>query len=225
MRFALQVRPSAFLEYPIRKNPPPEIVDFMEGFMEFLAKRFVRELRKAVNQRKYAKQWAPLSDDWRKRKKKMKLDPRMWKASGEMLESIHWWHSKKDDCWYVGVHPRKRHSSYVMGGIHKTKKQKALIIDIIRWLEMGTRNMPPRPLFSLVLRDIKRLIPVIYQEYITSVKGKRSLNRALQSSAPMPNVGKPKVSSGKSAPKKTAPKSAPKKTAPKSAPKKAKARS
>ncbi len=213
MRFALQVDPKRFLEFPVRKNPPPEIVDFLEGFMEFLAKRTVRELRKAVNQKKYVKHWDVLSDSWKAQKKRLKLDPRIWKASGQTLESVNWWHSKKDDCWYVGVHPRKRHNAYKVGGIYKTKKQKALVIDIIRWLEKGTRKMPPRPLFSLVLRDVKRMIPEIYQEYITSVKGKRTLKRALQSSAPMPNVAKPKVGAGKKVSKKATKKTAGKKPA------------
>jgi len=202
MRVALQVDPSKFYYFRLRKNPPPDFINFMEGFMEFLAVKMIKELKSAINKQKYKKDWESLSATWVKRKKSLKLDPRIWKASGETMESIRWWYSRVDDCYYVGVHPRKMHHVYKSGGIYKSKKGKALIIDIIRWLEFGTRYMKPRPLFTPVLIDMRKRLPEFYQEYITSVKGKRAFKKVVTAGKPI-GVTFPKSSTKKKVSAKT----------------------
>lgn len=86
---------------------------------------------------------------------------------------------------------------------------------------MGTRKMPPRPLFSPVLRDMKKAIPKLYQEYITSVKGRKGLQAALSSSGTMPNITASKAGAAKKTTKNVA-KRATKKTAKKATKKVAK---
>jgi hypothetical protein len=89
------------------------------------------------------------------------------------LESIHYWYVPLGDQFFVGVHPTKRHRAYKKGGGVDQSKKGARIIDIISWMEKGTRKMPARPLFSKVLGEFssKSRQTALYAQYIKNMKG------------------------------------------------------
>lgn len=147
MRLAVQVNPKDFIQ--ITKLPE----GYVKDYARFLAIKMVKRLKVVVKRKLY--NWSPLSKTWKLYKKQMGLSPKTWYASGELLGSIRFWYSQKDNSYYVGVNPRKLHKEYKFGGTYKTKRTKTKIIDIIRRLEYGSLNTPARPLFTEVIKEFK----------------------------------------------------------------------
>jgi hypothetical protein len=147
------------------KGAPIDFHEFMMGFLKFQADLVVKRINEVVRRQLY--NWSPLSKSWIEFKKKHKLDPRTWYASGMVLKSIHYWHTPVADDYFVGVHPTKRHPGYGKG-----KGRGARIYDIIRWLEAGTPKMSARPLFTKVFQEFatQKMQTKLYQDYIRSSK-------------------------------------------------------
>lgn len=166
-RLSMQVDSSLYIEKKTFYTPR-KYQEFVKGYLEFLGKLVVKLLRRSINRQRY--RWQPLSPAYRDWKKAMKLDLRIWIASGEVRNSIKCWHSRLYNSFIVGVNPRKLHHVYKEGGIYKSKKTKVLLIDIIRFMEFGTRNMPPRPLFAPVFREIEKNQGKYFQQYLKKAK-------------------------------------------------------
>jgi len=169
-KLRIQVDKSLFVEYKT-KMAPEDFQVFIRGFLEWQADLVTKRINEVVKRQLYT--WSPLSPSWVQFKKRMGLSPRIWYASGQVLESIHYWYVPLGDQFFIGVHPTKRHRAYKKGGGIDQSKKGARIIDIISWMETGTRKMPARPLFSKVLGEFssKSRQTALYAQYIKNMKG------------------------------------------------------
>lgn len=165
MKLAVQIDPTDFIEINTFRTPKL-YQEFIEGFLKFLAQKMVDRVHEVIRNQSY--NWHPLSRTWVAFKKSWGLDPRIWRASGWIEDSIHYWYSRKNNCWMVGVNPRKQHRRYKRGGIAISKRSGVLIIDIIRKLEFGTQKTPARPLFTRVIAEVKKDVNSYYKEYLIS---------------------------------------------------------
>lgn len=163
MRLAVQVDPTEFIEIDTFRTPKL-YQEFVKGFMVYLADKMVKRVHQVIRRQIY--NWHPLSRTWRLFKKEWGLDPRIWRASGWIEESIHFWHSRQMNSWLVGVHPRKQHREYKRGGVKTSKPSGVLITRIIRKLEFGTQRTPARPLFVPVMAEFKRDLNLHYADYL-----------------------------------------------------------
>ena len=135
-------------------------------FLRYLVERIVERLNKVIRNQLYANRYEGLSKSWASFKKRMGLDPGYWIASGQLKDSIQWWYSSKYKRFLVGVHPRLKHRKYMEGGVYKTVKTVKMV-DIIRWLEKGTRRgIPARPLFSKVFEEFQKDLDKHYINYL-----------------------------------------------------------
>lgn len=168
MLLAFQIKPSTFVNVPLPKGSPPEYVEFMREFVDFLCSRIVDEIEFAMKTQKFAHRWDDLSDSWQRRKERLELDDRTWIASGQLLNAVTWWERKSEGVFYVGVHPRLKHRAYKKGGHYVSKKRNVRVVDIVRWMEFGTTKMPPRPLFTPVFQMYrpKKMQTKVYQEFV-----------------------------------------------------------
>lgn len=169
MKLTVQVDKSICIEYGTR-GTPEDFQNFMKGYLEWLTQKVIDRIDEVMRRQLY--NWAPLSKSYVEWKKKMKLDPRIWLASHQTKNAITYWWVPLADSWYIGVHPRTLHRKYKRGGIDSGKKTKARLLDIVRWMELGTTKMKPRPLFVPVLKEFKSKSVQLrfYQLYITKMK-------------------------------------------------------
>jgi hypothetical protein len=170
MRLRVQVQKEFFVDYPT-KLAPEDFQEFMAGFLEWQCDKVRERIREVVKTQAY--KWEPLSPNYVQFKERMGLSPKIWFASGQVMDSIIYWYDALGDQWLIGVHPTLRHRGYKKGGGLDWSKKGARIIDIIRWMEMGTTKMPARPLFTKVLAEFKKKSKqtALYAEYIKDQKG------------------------------------------------------
>lgn len=169
-KLRIQVDKALFVEYKT-KMAPEDFQNFIRGFLKWQAGLVTERINEVVKRQLYT--WSPLSPSWVQFKKRMGLSPKIWYASGQVLDSIHYWYVPLGDQFFIGVHPTKRHRAYKRGGGIDQSKKGAKIISIISWMEKGTTKMPPRPLFSKVLSEFssKKKQQDLYAEYIKRLKG------------------------------------------------------
>ena len=168
MRLAFKVDDSVAIEHQTKGMPKP-MQDFMKGYLDWLAKQTVSVLQDVIRRQVYT--WKPLSKNYLEFKKNFGLDTRIWYASGQMLESIKYWYVKGDNSYYIGVHPRKKYRKYKKGGgYYKTITRDVYMIDVIRFMEYGTRKMPARPLFEPTFDKMEKEQQSYYQTYLKLLK-------------------------------------------------------
>lgn len=102
----------------------------IEDLSRELAEEFADDLKRIIETQAFA--WAPLSTGYAKRKNMLGLDPRILIATGRYVNSIQAI-QQRDGSWIVSVpdEPLQPGSKYTLK-------------DLARWLELGTRHMPPR---------------------------------------------------------------------------------
>lgn len=169
LRYQIDVKNLYVIDYPT-ENAPEDFKQFMYEFLEWQSKKVIVRINDVIRRQLY--NWHPLSDSYLQWKKQMGLDPRIYIASGQLLEAIHYWFlpSFGKPQFFIGVHPTKRHKGYNGKG----KKRKTVrLVDILRWLEFGTSKMRPRPIFSKVFSEFKpkSVQAKLYAEFIKERKG------------------------------------------------------
>lgn len=176
MKIALQVDKDLVIAYSDTTELPDQIYEFMLGFLEFMTQEIIQRIHKVVKDQIY--RWDPLTDPYKKWKKKWNQDPRIWLASEQTLNSVTYWWSPLQDAWVIGVHPRTLHRAYKRtGGVDYSKKTRTRIMDIIKWMELGTQKMPARPLFTPVFLEYESqaMQQRVYKRYL---KWYKTQNRA-----------------------------------------------
>lgn len=103
-------------------------------FAHFMADVMAEELSKAIDNQRYAKNWAPLSISYYNHKKVNNLSLNIWEATGLLKDSISVWRSNHR--WVVGIPRHKRYPGTFVR-VH----------TVAKYLEYGTSRMPARPLF------------------------------------------------------------------------------
>lgn len=96
---------------------------------------------------------APLNKDYREQKKNKGLDSRILIATGQYVRSITYWKEGKGS-WVAGIRRGATHS----GGVDMAQLGK--------WLEYGTKNMPARPHFRPIAREMRKGIKKGYSTAI-----------------------------------------------------------
>lgn len=171
MRLRIQVDKSVAIEYETAMAPD-DFKEFMYEFLEYQSNLIVERINEVIRRQLYS--WAPLSESYIKWKQKMGLSPHIWEASGQTRKAIHYWYSPSfgKGQFFIGVHPTLKHRNYLKGGGLGNKKGTRLI-DIIRYVELGTRRMPPRPLFTKVFAEFnnKKRQKQLYDDFIKQRKG------------------------------------------------------
>lgn len=122
-------------------------------FAEFVAKRYRERVKRAVLRQEYSGVWVPLSEKYKDSKIRTGLNPGMWIATSELINSIVAYRRSND--YVVGVDRRK---------VHKGSKTRLWIIA--KALEFGTGRIPPRPLLLPVKREIYRDMESIRREFL-----------------------------------------------------------
>lgn len=169
-KLRIQVDKALFVQYQTN-NTPEDFQNFIRGFLEWQVSKVKDRVKEVVDRQLYS--WSPLSTAYTQFKKRMGLSPKIWYASGQLLEAVHYWYVPLGDQWFIGVHPTLRHRAYKKGGGLDWSKKGARLVDIIKWLEFGTTKMPARPLFTKVLGEFKskKRQTELYAEYIRLQKG------------------------------------------------------
>lgn len=106
-------------------------------FCEYVAHRLYNDILDYIDNQHYAKsgKWAPLSISYLKYKRKHHLSDKIWVATGHLKNSIYV-RKSGGHTYTVGISPTKKYPGTTVK-----------VIDVAKWMEYGTRRMPPRPLF------------------------------------------------------------------------------
>jgi hypothetical protein len=103
---------------------------------------------------------APLSLKYAKHKKSAGLDPRTLISTGKMVSHIKaWrWRRGRQEVYIVGIPLRAMYTRKGTGGhkgdVSKAKSDRTPVVDVARWLEYGTSQMPPRPVWFFTLAEL-----------------------------------------------------------------------
>lgn len=108
------------------------------AYQDFLANEYVMNVYNAIEEEQFKNSWRPLTPGYRKYKASRGLAPYCWEATGQLKNGL-----RVKSGRVVGFDGRMRHSS----GLSYNK--------LVRKLEYGSGRVPPRPLFRLVLEDMK----------------------------------------------------------------------
>ena len=122
-------------------------------FAHFMAFVMKRELKRAIKNQRYIRNWPPLSADYYEYKKRKRLSLNMWEATGLMIDSISYWRS--DNKWVIGI-PRK----VVYPGT------SVRVYKVAIWMEYGTTRMPARPLFRPLHLYLRKNIRPFWEAFL-----------------------------------------------------------
>lgn len=122
------------------------------NFSRFIANQIATLLVKAIDDQRYKSKWKPLSESYQEWKKVKGLSPKIWEATGLLKMSIDY--DDVDDIIYVGIDPL----------LHYDNGQN--ILQVARWLEYGTKNIPERPLFRPILQYVRGNIKFFYNKFL-----------------------------------------------------------
>jgi len=126
-----------------------------EKFFNFLFHEVKGRLITAVIKQQLVHMWSPLSKAYKAHKVKYGLNPGMWVATHQLIESLCLDISVGREFVFARIlcNPKKSHNGVPMWMIAK-------------YLEYGTRRIPPRPLFrpiaETIHRDLSQLLERFY---------------------------------------------------------------
>lgn len=122
-------------------------------FASFIAEEYREQLKQAVYRQLYAYTWKPLNEAYKEHKIRTGLNPGMWIATSELIESIVV--VPYGTTYEVGVDKRRVH-----------KESGTRLTLIVKALEFGTDVIPPRPLFTPVYQKIVRTMPELFSRFL-----------------------------------------------------------
>lgn len=134
-------------------------------FEVYLADRYVSEIRRCIQKQTLKKEWKPLNPIYKKFKKKQGLSTKIWVASSRLRNNLK-------------VIPK---ANYLVVGwdenLRYERKKNSLnpsptVLQVARKLEYGSLkgNIPPRPLFRIVLRRMETDMEDWVNRYLTRNK-------------------------------------------------------
>jgi hypothetical protein len=142
----------------IKKKLKAEGEKLGRGFDKFIAEKIVETAKAGILEQRWRDKWKPLSPSYLEWKKRKGLDTRILIATGQYLDSFKVYRSGK--YWVAGVEKDRLH--YFEGKVVK-------IGDLAKWLEFGTRKMPPRPHWRPAFDYVSKNIRYFWNAFI---KGK-----------------------------------------------------
>jgi phage gpG-like protein len=130
---------------PASKIAKEEHQRLLGQFAHYMAKVYAEEVRKAIDSQKFANNWAPLSEDYLKFKRRNGLSLKIWEATSFLKDNITAYRS--NDKYVVGVNKRIK---------YPTTEVPAW--KVMFWMEFGTTKMPARPLFRPIATNLQKSI-------------------------------------------------------------------
>ena len=131
------------------------------GFDKYIAEKIMETAKIAILEQRWSSKWQPLSPEYLEWKKKKGLDTRILIATGQYLDSFKVYRS--GNSWVAGVDKERLH--YFEG---KTVRMG----DLAKWLEFGTRKMPPRPHWRPAFDYVSKNIRYFWNKFLKE-KGRK----------------------------------------------------
>lgn len=151
------------LPYPFGpyENPftPQEVMWVNVEFPRWLLELYRYQIRRAIKLQQFPYKYPALSEGWDKYKRKHKLAKGFWEATHALTESLSAWQDNPNiGYWHIGV---PDHIKHPLSGTP--------IAIIIQALENGVpeNNLPPRPLFVPIARQVSRNMGRHLEQFLT----------------------------------------------------------
>jgi len=128
-----------------------------------IARAYTKEAKEVIESQRY--KWAPLSPRYREEKIQRGYDHRIYIRTGEFLDSISWGVTHKK-VW-MGIPSRKMHTGKFARS-DEPDREPIPLRKLARWLEFGTKHIPPRPIWRPLLAKYVRLYPEFGRRYRTA---------------------------------------------------------
>lgn len=138
----------------------PEYI--MRLFVRYLGALIVHRIQQSVktqtiNGRPMKLLYKPLSEKYNN-SKPAKFKDKFWINSDFLIKNLQMWQLKSGDL-YIGYRHNRIHP-----------KSKTTVRDIMMFVERGTKNMPPRPLFTIIVRGIAKNITSHLERFIMGIQ-------------------------------------------------------
>jgi len=162
------VRGNALVDSVAREyGVTPERV--MKEFTLFLAVLIRRHIQNAVKTQKIAGRkmkyaYKPLSSRYNQTKPD-KYKDKFWINSDFLIKNLKVWQLKKGDV-YIGY----RNNAVHKGTPYKSGQKRVKASDLMVYLERGTKKIPPRPLFTVIIRNIAKNIFFYLEMFVKNVR-------------------------------------------------------
>lgn len=125
-----------------------------KAFERYIAYLFVDEVRLAINTQRYKSKWKPLSPQYLQYKIRRGLSPHMWESTTQLKNSVQ----------VMGEGSSTITIGWDKRTLHKTSKIP--LYKLARYMEYGTRRIPPRPLFRYLLEYISKNISRYWKKFV-----------------------------------------------------------
>jgi hypothetical protein len=120
-----------------------------------VARQIAEEAVEIIESQRY--RWKPLSEEYLERKREMGYDERIYMRTGEFISKID--HGTEDGKVWAGIPPDAEHTGEMARADEPGRPPISMWL-LARFLEFGTRTIPPRnlwrPLISKYLRGSAR---------------------------------------------------------------------
>ena len=147
----------------IERNVPPERL--MRAFTLFLAVLIRRHVQNAVKTQKIGGKpmsmvYKPLSPKYNQ-SKPLQTQGKFWRNTDFLIANLKVWQLKNGDV-FVGYRGNAVHR----GTPYQAGKKRVKASQVMVYMEKGTKKMPPRPLFSVIVRNIAKNISFYLEMFI-----------------------------------------------------------
>lgn len=156
----------------------PELEELQKQFAQYIAEVIRSKVVKAIKSNQYARDYAPYSTKYLKRKIDNNWSMNYWEATGDLVNSITYW--RTGDIFVVGIPENIQHPVYGSDKTFPTYR-------IAKVLEMGdpTRNIPPRPLFLPVFRNVSKHMGRYLESFLNKYDPRKTKRKRKRHANPM----------------------------------------
>ena len=140
----------------------------MKKFTLFLAMLIKRHISNAVKTQKISGKpmrlvYKPLSHRYNKSKPK-KTQNKFWVNQDFLIKNIKVWQLKNGDV-FIGYRANAVHKATP----YRKGKKRVKASDLMVYLEKGTKKIPPRPLFTIIVRNVAKNISFYLRMFIKTI--------------------------------------------------------
>lgn len=129
--------------------------EYQPEFADHIASLIQKDIVDAIENQTLESKWKPLSPNYLDKKKKSGLSTKIWKATGNMQDSIYKINRKNKVL--VGVTGSRKYP-----GTNRT------LLQVARELEYGTSKIPARPLFRPIVDKYTKNIGWYWRKFLKS---------------------------------------------------------
>ena len=141
----------------------------MRKFTFFLGMLVKRHIQNAVKTQKISGKpmrmvYKPLSSKYKASKPKSTRD-KFWINSGFLIENLKLWQLKNGDV-FIGYRGNAVHK----GKPYRRGSKRVKASDVMVYVERGTKKIPPRPLFTIIVRNIAKNISFYLEMFVNTIR-------------------------------------------------------